>query len=201
MTHMWASLRRRPSVVWAFGILLAVALVWGVTAAHADQTRTLDQRTYDVASQIQCPVCNGESVADSGSGLAMQMRGVIREQLAAGQSEQQVISYFRERYGDTILESPPKQGFSSLIWVMPLVMLLAGLWIVVTLGREWQASRASASQAERGASHLSATVPADDDAMDAVDLSEDEKRLLGALLRRELAVDEGLPGQLGREGV
>ena len=74
----------------------------------APAPESLDQRVHDVASQLKCPVCQGESVADSPSTISQQMRAVIRQHLQQGQSEQQVIQYFVSRYGISILWSPPR---------------------------------------------------------------------------------------------
>jgi len=176
----WRGLLRRPSVMVALGLLLALALVWGVTLFRAAQPKTLDQRTQEVASQLQCPVCNGESVADSPSGLASEMRSLIRQKLSQGQSEQQVIQYFEARYGDAILESPPVQGFTLMMWLPPIAMLALGAYVVFVLGREWSAASALAP----------ATLEADDVGND---LTDEERRRLREALLREMEQDEGLP--------
>jgi cytochrome c-type biogenesis protein CcmH len=111
------------------------------------------------------------------------MRAVIRQQLAAGRSEQQVLAYFSQVYGSDILESPPPQGFTSLIWLMPLLMLAAGAVAVTTIAREWQRQARVAGAAYSGG----------DESADDVPLSADERQALTALLRREVAADEGLP--------
>lgn len=171
---------RRPSALVALGLLLALALVWGVTLFRAAQPKSLDERTHEVASQLQCPICNGESVADSPSGLASEMRGVIRQKLSQGQSEQQVIQYFEARYGDTILERPPTQGFTLMIWLPPVMMLALGGYIVFALGREWSASPASPALEGAAAEDTGA------------DLTDDERRRLREALLREMEQDEGL---------
>src|SRR5437867_3436298 len=113
-----------PTMHWV-GVTLAVALVivaltWSFTILTHPPTPTLDQRVHDVASQLKCPICQGESVADSPSLLAQQMRGVIREQLQSGKSEQEVIQYFQSSYGDQIVWSPSWQGFTLLAWLVPI---------------------------------------------------------------------------------
>lgn len=181
----WRRLLRRPSVIVALALTLALALVWGVTLFRANQPKTLDQRAYEVATQLQCPICNGESVADSPSGLASEMRGLIRQKLAQGETEQQVIQYFESRYGDTILESPPAQGFTLMIWLPPVVMLALGAYVVFVLGREWSSTAA-----------LAAETTEDDEA--GSDLSDEERRRLREALLREMEQDEGMSfGSLG----
>lgn len=178
------TLLRRPSILAAALILLAVAAVWGVTVVRAAQPKTIDQRTYEVASQLQCPVCHGESVADSSSPIAQTMRDLIRQKLTAGESEQQVIQEFHQRYGDTILESPPMQGFTLLIWLGPIVMLLAGLMLLRSVAREWHAPQ-PAGGVVRGGGSVDGDVGEDDN------LTETERERYLALLRREIEVEEG----------
>ncbi len=104
--------QRRPLFI-ALAVLAIVGAVWSYVFLQNPPQPSLDQRVHDVASQLRCPICQGESVADSPSQLAQQMRGVIRQQLQSGKSEQEVIQYFRTSYGDQIVWSPPWQGFTA----------------------------------------------------------------------------------------
>lgn len=176
---VWRGLLRRPSTLVALGLVVALSIVWGVTLFRAAQPKTLDQRVHEVASQLQCPICHGESVADSPSGLASEMRALIRQKLSQGESEQQVIQYFESRYGDTILEAPPAQGFTLLMWLPPALMLALGAYVIFVLGREWAAQPAMA------------TAPPDDDA-ETLDLSDEERQRLRETLLREMEDEEGM---------
>ncbi|HEY3111933.1 MAG TPA: cytochrome c-type biogenesis protein [Chloroflexota bacterium] len=113
-------------------LLLAWLLATPTAAADDDQ---LDQQTREIARLLRCPVCQSLSVADSPSELAVGMRALIRKQLAAGQSREQVIAYFVDRYGDEVLLDPPKTGFSQLIWWGAAGIPLAGAAIVVLFVR------------------------------------------------------------------
>jgi cytochrome c-type biogenesis protein CcmH len=113
-------------------LLLLAGLLAAPTAAADDQ---LDQGTREIAKLLRCPVCQSLSVADSPSELAGDMRVLIRKQLAAGQSRQQVITYFVDRYGDEVLLDPPKAGFSQLVWWGAAGIPLAGAAIVVLFVR------------------------------------------------------------------
>lgn len=181
MSADWRATLRRPAVLVALVALVALAAVWGVLIIRAAQPPSLDQRVHSVASQLQCPICNGESVADSPSGLASEMRGVIRQKLAQGETDQQVIQYFQARYGDTILEAPPKSGFTTLIWLPPVLMLLVGSYLVFAIGREWSAPSLAMASA--------ASVDSDE----TLDLTDEERQRLREALLRELERDEGMP--------
>lgn len=83
-------------------------------------------RAHALGERLACPVCQGESVADSPSTLAQQMRAVIQDQIAAGETDDQIQQYFVERYGPSILLVPPAHGFTLLVWWVPVILALAG---------------------------------------------------------------------------
>jgi cytochrome c-type biogenesis protein CcmH len=184
---------RKPSSLVSLALVLAVAIVWTVTVVRASQPKTLDQRTYEVASQLQCPVCHGESVADAPSPLAQEMRSLIREDLQSGMSEQQVIAYFHQRYGDQILETPPTTGFTLLIWLGPLLVLLFGAAMLVGVVRDSRRYQAAAG---------SPVDPTEDPPVaDAGFFSPEEKERYKTLLLAEMDALEGYSSprnELGR---
>ena len=129
--------QRRPLFV-ALAVAAIVCAIWSAVFLTAPRTETLDARVHDVASQLKCPICQGESVADSPSELAQQMRSVIRQQLQSGKSEQEVIAYFESRYGQQIVWSPPWQGFTLLAWLVPITLLVGGTILLFFILRNWQ---------------------------------------------------------------
>lgn len=124
--------------------------VWSTLLIVKPKQETLDQRVQTVASQLKCPVCQGESVADSQATIAQQMRQVIREQLQSGKSEQDVVQYFVRSYGDQIVWLPPWQGFSLLAWLVPIIFLLGGAVLVGIVLYEWRSGGAAAEKNESG---------------------------------------------------
>ncbi len=111
-----------------FGLVLALALA---PLASLVWAQGIEDEARAIARELQCPVCQGLSVADSPSDLATQMRGVIREKLQAGESREIIVSYFTERYGETILMTPPRSGFTAVAWIAPYGALLMGIGILV----------------------------------------------------------------------
>jgi cytochrome c-type biogenesis protein CcmH len=97
----------------------------------------LEARTASVAAQLRCPVCQGESIQDSPSELAQQMRGLVKDQLRAGKTPDQVKAYFVSKYGEWILLDPRPRGFNLVLYFTPYVLLLAGLGVVVIAVRRW----------------------------------------------------------------
>jgi cytochrome c-type biogenesis protein CcmH len=129
-------------------IFLALALVTltvgALAAAPSGPTVTEDQ-VREVAANLRCVVCQSLSVADSPSETANQMRAIVRERLAAGETPEQVTAYFVEKYGTWILLAPPRHGFNLLVWVVPFAALALGLVLAGLAMRRW--SRRSAAMA------------------------------------------------------
>ncbi|MGH2509061.1 MAG: cytochrome c-type biogenesis protein [Ktedonobacteraceae bacterium] len=146
-------MRQRRSLLILLAIVALVGAAWIYLLLAVPPQRTLDQRAYNVALQLKCPVCQGETVADSSASVAEQMRLVIRQQLQNGQSEQQVLQYFAARYGDQILLAPPTQGVYLLAWLIPIAMLLVGLGLLSFVARDWRALSHHASSQTADQAH------------------------------------------------
>ncbi|MFZ4125854.1 MAG: cytochrome c-type biogenesis protein [Rickettsiales bacterium] len=76
--------------------------------------------------QLRCVVCEGQSLAESDATLAIQMRSEIREMAKDGKSESEILAYFQQHYGDSILMTPPLNTYTYLLWSAPLLFLLVG---------------------------------------------------------------------------
>ena len=136
MTGGWAGAAAAVALVAVFGWAAAAPQPAAIKPAPA-ATKLDEQTVHDVATQLRCVVCQSLSVADSPSETANQMRAIVRERLAAGDSPEQVLAYFVEKYGDWILLSPPKSGFTLLVWVLPFVGLGIGLVLVAVTVSRW----------------------------------------------------------------
>ncbi|MFN8517091.1 MAG: cytochrome c-type biogenesis protein [Chloroflexia bacterium] len=121
----------------------------------------LDDRVRAIAKELRCPVCAGETVADSNAQVSVQMRGIIREKLEAGETPEQIKAYFVARYGSSILLSPEAKGFTLGVWVAPVAALVLGLAIVLTVVRSWM--RRSAPVVAPSTATPVRPLPADDD--------------------------------------
>lgn len=108
-----------------------LVLAWVLALTLTASAQEVDVRAQRVASKLRCPVCQNESVADSQSELSAQMRTLIRQKLAAGETEDQIIRYFVSRYGEWILLEPPRQGVLWIVWLAPAAALLGGAAVVI----------------------------------------------------------------------
>jgi cytochrome c-type biogenesis protein CcmH len=114
-----------------------VLLVLAASLALAAAAPVTEDAVREIGADLRCVVCQSLSVADSPSETAHQMREIIRERLAAGETPSQIKAYFVEKYGLWILLAPPRQGFNLLVWVAPFAALLGGLVVVALVLRRW----------------------------------------------------------------
>jgi cytochrome c-type biogenesis protein CcmH len=102
--------------------LILVALLSCMAATRADNA--LEERVQRMTEHLRCLVCQNQTVAESHSPLANDLRQQVRTQFAAGRDEQQVIDFMVQRYGDFILYRPPVRTATLLLWFGPFVLLL-----------------------------------------------------------------------------
>jgi cytochrome c-type biogenesis protein CcmH len=117
--------------------LLAAAALATLVSAGAAAAPVDEKTVHEIAADLRCVVCQSLSVADSPSETANQMRGIIRERLAAGDTPDQVRAYFVERYGQWILLAPPRRGFDLVVWIAPFAALAAGIALVAAMVTRW----------------------------------------------------------------
>jgi cytochrome c-type biogenesis protein CcmH len=105
-------------------LVVAALLVSPLTNAAEVKEDPLDRQVMDIAKDLRCAVCQNQAISDSNADLARDMRAIIREQLQAGKSRQEIVDYFVARYGDYVLMKPPYQRAGTPLWIMPLVVLI-----------------------------------------------------------------------------
>ena len=95
----------------------------------------LQARFEHIAGQLRCLVCQNESIADSNVELASDLRRQVREMLVAGKSDDAILDYMTDRYGEFVRFSPPLEAKTLLIWGAPFIVLLVGVGIIVGIVR------------------------------------------------------------------
>ncbi|MDZ4076086.1 MAG: cytochrome c-type biogenesis protein [Hylemonella sp.] len=118
-------------------LLLALAASVGHAgeAAPAAADPVLEARMARITAELRCLVCQNQTIADSQSGLATDLRQQVREMLQRGESEQQIIAFMTARYGDFVLYRPPVKGSTLLLWFGPALLLVAGIATLVLVLR------------------------------------------------------------------
>ena len=109
------------------GLFLSLALF---LAFQAD-AGTIEDQVAEISGELMCPVCEGQSVAESNAQLARDMRAVIKTKLLEGNTKEEIMDYFVSSYGETILASPPPRGFSVILWLLPVLSVLIGAAIIL----------------------------------------------------------------------
>ncbi|MFN2432616.1 MAG: cytochrome c-type biogenesis protein CcmH [Gemmatimonadota bacterium] len=123
----------------------------GPLSPRADAPRLSAQqeaRAQALEGRLKCPVCRVQSVRESTSFMALEMRAKVRELIAAGRSDDQILGYFVERYGDYILLEPQRRGFGIAAYALPLVAVLAGAFLLGLRARRQRGTRAPEPRGE-----------------------------------------------------
>src|SRR5438132_10013558 len=115
-----------------FFILLNLCFVSGAIAKEAQPAEDpqIEQRMRALTEQLRCLVCQNETLADSRADLAEDLRRQIREQMKAGKSDQEILAFLTQRYGDFVLYNPPVKSTTYLLWFGPFVLLIAGAGVL-----------------------------------------------------------------------
>ena len=118
-------------------IVAAAALALAGPAAASKPKTSLSK----LENEIMCPVCAGETLAQSDSAAAAQVKRVIQQKVAAGESEGQIKRDLVAEYGTRILAAPPRKGFDLLAWVLPLAGILGASGVMGVLALHWSRRR------------------------------------------------------------
>lgn len=130
---------------WAAIVIVVVGA--GVFGGHRSHHPTLDQRTTSLAAQVRCPVCNGETVAESDTPPSVAIRSQIRDELAGGERPARILAGLTGVYGPGILEKPQARGVGLLVWVLPILGVAAAVVGLVVAFRRWRPTTGPGTQA------------------------------------------------------
>ena len=140
---------RRRSIGWVMvATAVVVALSIAVLGERGEPTKA--ERAYNVAEELACPVCDGQSIADSDSATAQAIRADIRTRIDQGQTDDQIKSFLIGRYPESINLKPQASGVIGLVWITPVVALITAVAGLVVVFRRWhRADVAEATDADR----------------------------------------------------
>ena len=116
-------------------------------SARADEAQplaedpVLEKRVMALAEDLRCLVCQNETLAGSHAPLAVDLRQQIREQMKAGRSDEEIIAYMTDRYGDFVLFRPPVKATTYLLWFGPFLLLIAGIIVQLLYLKKRRAAR------------------------------------------------------------
>jgi len=119
---------------------IVLAAVMGLESPLADPAA--EKRAQNLFMEIKCVVCQGEPIAQSSAEVAADMRIRVRDEIAAGKSDEQIRTDFAARYGQSVLLRPSAKGIGALLWAFPLAAFLLGAAIL------WRAAAARRNQTQ-----------------------------------------------------
>ena len=121
-----------------FVMILLICLVAPFAKAQVQEEEVpsddpvIEQRLQNLSRELRCLQCQNQTLADSPAGLAADLRREIRVQMKAGKSDQEVVAFLTQRYGDFILYKPRVTFTTYLLWFGPFILLLGGLYVLFT---------------------------------------------------------------------
>lgn len=132
---------------WLF-LAVAAATLLSIATFDDGGPATNDDRIQALSERFACPECDGQSVSESNAGVAATIRDFIRVQVNEGATDTEIRDQLIASYGSDVLLTPPSDGVSVLIWVLPVVVLVAGSAVVVSSVRRENGERAHATDAD-----------------------------------------------------
>lgn len=151
-----------------FFALLLICLLASIVVAQVQEEEVpsddpvIEQRLANLSKELRCLQCQNQTLADSPAGLAADLRREIRVQMKAGKSDQEIIAFLTQRYGDFILYKPRVTFTTYLLWFGPFVLLLGGLYVLFRFIRQRRDSFVEtplSADERRRAEELLASVP------------------------------------------
>ena len=115
-------------------LMVSLVAVFSVQAKEAPPVATnpaLEKRVLALTEELRCLVCQNQTIADSHADLAIDLKNQVREKLAQGMSDQEVLNYMVDRYGDFVLYRPPVKSTTWLLWFGPFLLLFVGLGVLL----------------------------------------------------------------------
>jgi cytochrome c-type biogenesis protein CcmH len=122
-------------LVFVLLLLLSASPVFAVNPDEVLADPALEARARALSAQLRCMVCQNQSIDDSNAELAKDLRLLVRERIAAGDSDEAVITYLVSRYGEFVLLKPRFETKTLLLWGAPIVLLLAGAVAMIVSAR------------------------------------------------------------------
>ncbi len=133
-----------------FLFLITPSVGWSKEAIPVAEDPIIEKRMLALTMDLRCLVCQNESIADSRADFSNDIRREIREQIKANKTDQEIVQFLVDRYGDFVLYNPPMKPTTILLWFGPVILFLTGLGslIVYLRRRRVQIQDVSLSQVQ-----------------------------------------------------
>jgi len=118
-------------IILCFFAFLGVASASAAEARPVSEDPALELRVQRLANELRCLVCQNQTIADSNAELAVDLRNQVREQLRQGKSEEEILAYMVQRYGDFVRYRPPVKIQTLVLWIGPFLLLAGGVFALM----------------------------------------------------------------------
>lgn len=157
MDKLTAKLSRAALIILALGMPILASYANEAPAVATDPV--LEKRVVALTEELRCLVCQNQTIADSHADLAIDLKNQVREKLAQGMSDKDILAYMVERYGDFVLYRPPVKSTTWLLWFGPFLFLVLGIGALIIKLKKCTSSPAlSDAEMKRAAALLNDTV-------------------------------------------
>jgi cytochrome c-type biogenesis protein CcmH len=106
-------------------------------AAQYHNEEALQKKASEINNLIMCPLCAGQTIAQSSNETSTQMRNLVLKMLRQGETKEEILQYFESRYGERILAKPNKKGFNLMLWFLPFVLVVLAAIVIYFLIQRW----------------------------------------------------------------
>ena len=130
-------------------LLASFAIVEKAYAQEGQPNEPTDDQVNTIAKKLYCPVCPNTPLDVCETKACQDWRAQIRDEIASGWSEPQIIDYFVAQYGERVLAEPQRSGFTSLVWVLPVLGVLLGLGVVSQVLKGWRSAQPARGRSEQ----------------------------------------------------
>ena len=100
--------------------------------SDAFQTVVNEERFQNLTNELRCLVCQNQTIAESDATLAVDLKKQVAKQMIEGKSDQEILQFMEERYGEFVLYNPPVSPENSLLWIGPFIVLIIAVFVLVT---------------------------------------------------------------------
>jgi cytochrome c-type biogenesis protein CcmH len=131
-------MKTKPFFLFSFFLLLIISVIVPIATVSAQQSTPSDDEVNAIARQLYCPVCENTPLDVCPTTACHQWRELIRQMLAEGKSEAEIKQYFVDYYGAHVLSEPPRTGINWLVYIVPPVAFLAGIYLLFRAFQTWK---------------------------------------------------------------
>lgn len=130
----------KQALLRCFAVICVLFLPWayGAIDSYEFATAEQEQRFYELTNELRCPKCQNQSIADSNAPIAQDLRREVHRMVNEGADHQTVVDFMLARYGEFVLYKPQMSGKNLVLWLGPLVLLLIGFVVLMTIVRKAQ---------------------------------------------------------------